>query len=67
MTASQMVPESFDDYSIPPPPPWNDDDDDDYDDEELSQEHLKADRQFDMQHTGCGDNIRISKLQWTSG
>ena len=67
VTASQMVPESFDDYSIPPPPPWTDDDDDDYDDEELSQEHLKADRQFDMQHTGCGDNIRISKLQWTSG
>ena len=35
VTASQMVPESLDDYSIPPPPPWNDDDDDDYDDEEL--------------------------------
>jgi hypothetical protein len=36
VTASQMVPESLDDYSIPPPPPWNDDDDDDDDyDEEL--------------------------------
>ena len=67
VTASQMVPESLDDYSIPPPPPpWNDDDDDDYD-EELSQEHLKAERQFDMQHIGCEDNIRISRLQWTSG
>lgn len=32
VTASQMVPESLDDYSIPPPP-WNDDDDDDYDEE----------------------------------
>lgn len=35
VTASQMVPESLDDYSIPPPPPWNDDDDDDDDYEEL--------------------------------
>ena len=33
--ASQMVPESLDDYSIPPSPPWNDDDDDDDYDEEL--------------------------------
>ncbi|OCL08344.1 hypothetical protein AOQ84DRAFT_407028 [Glonium stellatum] len=39
VTASQMVPESPEDYSVPPPPPWNydgdDDDDDDDDDEEL--------------------------------